>query len=54
MGEGATNFARESKFPFVETRDLVTDEALREFENFKKFNTTIKELFSGMDLKGNR
>lgn len=52
VGEGATQFARESGFPFVETRDLVTDEARAELENFKKFNTTIKELFSGHDTVG--
>ena len=47
VGRGATEFARENGFPFVESRDLVTDEAVKELDNFKKFNTTIKELFSG-------
>ena len=47
VGEGATQFARDNAFPFVETKDLVTDEARAELENFKKFNTTIKQLFSG-------
>jgi len=52
VGEGATQFARENYFPFVETKDLVTDEARAELENFKKFNTTIKQLFSGHDTVG--
>ena len=47
VGRGATQFARENEFPFVESRDLVTDEAVKELENFRKFNTTIENLFSG-------
>ena len=47
VGRGATQFARENGFPFVESHDLVTDEAVKELEDYRKFNTTIKELFSG-------
>lgn len=47
VGKGADAFAREMDIPFVEAeRELVTDNAIAEFDQYKKYGDTVRSLFN--------
>ena len=45
-GEGVNQFARNMGIPQVDTKDLVTPEAVKDWEHYHKYHQTVTDLFS--------
>ncbi|KAK3608611.1 hypothetical protein CHS0354_042609 [Potamilus streckersoni] len=52
VGKGANQFAEEVEMKTVPMSELVTDEAMWEFENFKQYGNTVTQFFGRKDGLG--
>ncbi len=46
VGEGANLFASKMGIPEVPKEELVTQEAIKDWEHYHKFKITVEDLFS--------